>query len=188
MFPHIKWCVCSITCYQCSCVQSCSIFLFNFFFFFHFVGVCVLLGSPSSWYCWLVSLNFAFKITLIRWGFSKICYISVLKCFYVRAIFLLRASAANIIFCTTEDDTSIPTDEKVPILIAFHRHIYDTDWHYSCGTKEYKILMDQFHHVSAAFLELEKGYQEAIEEITRRMGAGMAKFICQEVCDTEQFS
>jgi len=101
--------------------------------------------------------------------------------------------------------------------------------------------MDQFHHVSAAFLELEKGlvlifairtsvllyrffllmlfhlywlsysicwysyllsdntnylifnicfciwrYQEAIEEITRRMGAGMAKFICQEVCDTEQ--
>ncbi|CAN7082314.1 unnamed protein product [Brassica oleracea var. botrytis] len=91
---------------------------------------------------------------------------------------------------TVEDDTSIPTDEKLPILIAFHRHIYDTDWHYSCkfysiqtlgGTKEYKVLMDQFHHVSAAFLELEKGYQEAIEEITKRMGAGMAKFICQEV-------
>ncbi|KAG7618428.1 Isoprenoid synthase domain superfamily [Arabidopsis thaliana x Arabidopsis arenosa] len=82
---------------------------------------------------------------------------------------------------TVEDDTSIPTDEKVPILIAFHRHIYDTDWHYSCGTKEYKILMDQFHHVSAAFLELEKGYQEAIEDITKRMGAGMAKFICKEV-------
>ncbi|KAJ0262767.1 Squalene synthase 1 [Hirschfeldia incana] len=82
---------------------------------------------------------------------------------------------------TVEDDTSIPTDEKLPILIAFHRHIYDTDWHYSCGTKEYKVLMDQFHHVSAAFLELEKGYQEAIEEITKRMGAGMTKFICQEV-------
>lgn len=89
---------------------------------------------------------------------------------------------------TAEDDTSIPTDEKLPILIAFHRHIYDTDWHYSCkseesfnlfelshpfgillcdlqillnptlgGTKEYKVLMDQFHHVAAAFLELEKG-------------------------------
>lgn len=25
-------------------------------------------------------------------------------------------------------------------------------------------------------------YQEAIEDITRRMGAGMAKFICKEVC------
>ncbi|XP_038722218.1 squalene synthase 1-like [Tripterygium wilfordii] len=82
---------------------------------------------------------------------------------------------------TVEDDTSIPTDVKLPILKAFHQHIYDRDWHYSCGTKEYKVLMDQFHHVSTAFLELGKGYQEAIEEITQRMGAGMAKFICKEV-------
>ncbi|CAL9228004.1 unnamed protein product [Arabidopsis halleri] len=82
---------------------------------------------------------------------------------------------------TVEDDTSIPVEIKVPILMAFHRHIYDGDWHFSCGTKDYKVLMDQFHHVSAAFLELEKGYQEAIEDITKRMGAGMAKFICKEV-------
>ncbi|XP_061957566.1 squalene synthase 2 isoform X1 [Populus nigra] len=82
---------------------------------------------------------------------------------------------------TVEDDTSIPTDVKVPILIAFHRHIYDRNWHFSCGTKDYKVLMDQFHDVSTAFLELEKGYQEAIEDITKRMGAGMAKFICKEV-------
>jgi len=41
--------------------------------------------------------------------------------------------------------------------------------------------MDNFHHVSIAFLELDKGYQEAIEDITRRMGAGMEKFICKEV-------
>ncbi|GAB4853843.1 squalene synthetase-like protein [Ancistrocladus abbreviatus] len=82
---------------------------------------------------------------------------------------------------TVEDDTSIPTNVKVPILIAFHQHIYDRDWHFSCGTKDYKVLMDQFHHVSTAFLELETGYQEAIEEITKRMGAGMAKFICKEV-------
>ncbi|KAH7574981.1 hypothetical protein JRO89_XS02G0029500 [Xanthoceras sorbifolium] len=82
---------------------------------------------------------------------------------------------------TVEDDTSIPTDVKVPILKAFHRHVYDRDWHFSCGTKEYKVLMDQFHHVSTAFLELGKGYQEAIDDITQRMGAGMAKFICKEV-------
>nr|ADG36706.1 squalene synthase 1 [Glycyrrhiza uralensis] len=82
---------------------------------------------------------------------------------------------------TVEDDTSIATDVKVPILIAFHRHIYDRDWHFSCGTKEYKVLMDQFHHDSTAFLELEKNYQAAIENITKRMGAGMAKFICNEV-------
>lgn len=82
---------------------------------------------------------------------------------------------------TVEDDTSIRPDVKVPILIAFHRHIYDRDWHFACGTKDYKVLMDQFHHVSTAFLELERGYQEAIEDITKRMGAGMAKFICKEV-------
>nr|AYP73108.1 squalene synthase [Chimonanthus zhejiangensis] len=82
---------------------------------------------------------------------------------------------------TVEDDTSIPSDIKVPILQSFHSHIYDTDWHFSCGTKDYKVLMDKFHHVSTAFLELGKCYQEAIEDITKRMGAGMAKFICKEV-------
>ncbi|KAL2537700.1 Squalene synthase [Forsythia ovata] len=82
---------------------------------------------------------------------------------------------------TVEDDTSIPTEVKVPILMAFHRHVYDREWHFSCGTKEYKVLMDQFHHVSTAFLELGRSYQEAIEDITMRMGAGMAKFICKEV-------
>uniref|UniRef100_A0A2P2LV74 Squalene synthase n=2 Tax=Rhizophora mucronata TaxID=61149 RepID=A0A2P2LV74_RHIMU len=82
---------------------------------------------------------------------------------------------------TVEDDTSIATDVKLPILISFHRHIYDCEWHFSCGTKDYKVLMDQFHHVSTAFSELGKGHQGAIEEITRRMGAGMAKFISKEV-------
>ncbi|XP_068321393.1 squalene synthase 2 [Pyrus communis] len=82
---------------------------------------------------------------------------------------------------TVEDDTSVATDVKVPILLAFHRHIYDPDWHFACGTNNYKVLMDEFHHVSTAFLELGKGYQEAIEDITKRMGAGMAKFILKEV-------
>ncbi|KAJ8641103.1 hypothetical protein MRB53_017797 [Persea americana] len=82
---------------------------------------------------------------------------------------------------TVEDDTSIPSDIKVPILRSFHCHIYDPDWHFSCGTKDYKVLMDKFHNVSNAFLELGRSYQEAIEDITKRMGAGMAKFICKEV-------
>nr|ADX01171.1 putative squalene synthase [Bacopa monnieri]QWT77154.1 squalene synthase [Bacopa monnieri] len=82
---------------------------------------------------------------------------------------------------TVEDDTSISAEVKVPILKAFHRHIYDREWHFACGTKDYKVLMDEFHHVSTAFLELGSGYQEAIEDITMRMGAGMAKFICKEV-------
>ncbi|KAF3635294.1 Squalene synthase [Capsicum annuum] len=55
---------------------------------------------------------------------------------------------------TVEDDTSVATEVKVPILMSFHRHLYDREWHFSCGTKDYKVLMDQFCHVSTAFLEL----------------------------------
>lgn len=82
---------------------------------------------------------------------------------------------------TVEDDTSIPVDTKLPILNSFHQHIYEPDWHFSCGVKDYKVLMDNFHYVSTAFLELDKSYKDAIEDITKRMGAGMAKFICKEV-------
>ncbi|GLT30642.1 hypothetical protein SLA2020_054330 [Shorea laevis] len=94
-------------------------------------------------------------------------------------VFYLVLRALN----TVEDDTSIPTDVKVPILIAFHRHIYDHDWHFSCGIEDYicTVLMDQFHYVSTAFLELGKDCQEIIGDITRRMGARMAKYICKEI-------
>ncbi|KAF6168979.1 hypothetical protein GIB67_038476 [Kingdonia uniflora] len=88
---------------------------------------------------------------------------------------------------TVEDDTSINFDIKVPILEAFHRHIYDPKWHFSCGTKEYKVLMDQFHQLSTSFLELGKGYQEVIEDITKRMGAGMAKYILKEVETVDEY-
>ncbi|KAG5583570.1 hypothetical protein H5410_054197 [Solanum commersonii] len=49
------------------------------------------------------------------------------------------------------------------------------------GTMAFKVLMDQFHHVSIGFLELGKNYQEVIKDITKRMGEGMAKFLCKEV-------
>ncbi|KAL5791039.1 hypothetical protein ACOSQ2_005927 [Xanthoceras sorbifolium] len=59
---------------------------------------------------------------------------------------------------TVEDDTSIPTEVKVPMLIDFYRHLNDIDWHYSCGTRNFdKVVVDEFHHVSTAFMELEKG-------------------------------
>ncbi|XP_055808024.1 squalene synthase-like isoform X3 [Solanum dulcamara] len=49
------------------------------------------------------------------------------------------------------------------------------------GTMAFKVLMDQFHHVSTAFLELDTNYQEVIKDIIKRMGEGMAKFLCKEV-------
>ncbi|XP_021889273.1 squalene synthase-like isoform X1 [Carica papaya] len=92
------------------------------------------------------------------------------------AIFYLVLRALD----TVEDDTSIPIEEKVPILKDFHRHMYDHKWQFSCGT-DCRILMEQFHHVRAALLDLKKCHQETIEDITEKMGAGMAKFICKEV-------
>ncbi|GJX99008.1 squalene synthase [Tanacetum coccineum] len=55
---------------------------------------------------------------------------------------------------TIEVDTSIDIETKIPILIEFHRLIYNPDWHFECGTKQCKVLMDQFYNVSKAFLEL----------------------------------
>jgi len=43
--------------------------------------------------------------------------------------------------CFAEDDTSIATDVKVPILKAFHRHIYDRDWHFSCELIDFPCIL-----------------------------------------------
>ncbi|CAI9765484.1 unnamed protein product [Fraxinus pennsylvanica] len=50
-----------------------------------------------------------------------------------------------------------------------------------CGTKNYRVLLNRFHHVSTAFMDLGISYQEVIEDVVKKMGAGMAKFICKEI-------
>ncbi|CAI9114959.1 OLC1v1015786C1 [Oldenlandia corymbosa var. corymbosa] len=82
---------------------------------------------------------------------------------------------------TVEDDMSLDAEVKVPIILAFHRHIYNPDWHFSCGTKDDKILMDQFRHVTTALLEQKSSYRDIFEEITKRGGAGIAKFVGKEI-------
>nr|KAJ0195003.1 hypothetical protein LSAT_V11C700377970 [Lactuca sativa] len=54
-----------------------------------------------------------------------------------------------------------PSDTKAPIKTVYFTRIENpssatTAIHLS-GTEEYKVLTDQFHHISAAFLELKKG-------------------------------
>ncbi|KAI3963164.1 hypothetical protein MKW92_003889 [Papaver armeniacum] len=92
--------------------------------------------------------------------------------------------------CTLEpkDDTIIPSESKVHILENFHHHIYDRDLPYSCGTKHHKVLMDQYHHVSTALLELKKCYQNSIETIMKTVGAGMAKFLLNEVETVDDYN
>jgi farnesyl-diphosphate farnesyltransferase len=82
---------------------------------------------------------------------------------------------------------AIPIEIKVPILKAFHKHVYDPSWKFSCGEKDYKELMNKFELVSNAFLNLDEGYQKVIAEMTDRMGTGMAKFIESEVITVEDY-
>ncbi|CAA2974261.1 squalene synthase, partial [Olea europaea subsp. europaea] len=80
-----------------------------------------------------------------------------------------------------EDDTSIAIEIRVPILMDFHHHIYDRELLFACGTKNYRVVLNRFHHVSTAFMDLGPSYQEVIEDVIKKMGAGMAKFICKEI-------
>ncbi|KAK2665424.1 hypothetical protein Ddye_003998 [Dipteronia dyeriana] len=130
-----------------------------------------------------------------HWGF---CYTMLYK--FLRNALIFQQFETNIkdavcifylvlrVLDTIEDDTGIPTEVKVPILIDFYRHLHDHDWHFSCGTRNLdKVVVDEFHHVSTAFMELEKGHQETIVDITKRMGAGMAKFIGKEIATTNDY-
>ncbi|KAI3905031.1 hypothetical protein MKW92_029740 [Papaver armeniacum] len=89
---------------------------------------------------------------------------------------------------TVEDDMNIPSDIKVPILENFHRQIYDGNLQFSAGNGHEKDLIDQFRNVSTALLELQKSYQETIEETTKRMGAGMAKYVLKEVETVDDYN
>ncbi|KAF7810837.1 squalene synthase [Senna tora] len=82
---------------------------------------------------------------------------------------------------TIEDDTNLPAEVRIPLLQTFYQHIDDPRWSFICGTEDCKILMEQFHHVRTAFLELKRSHQDVIREVTKEMGAGMAKFICKEI-------
>lgn len=89
---------------------------------------------------------------------------------------------------TIEDDMSITDDIKIPALESFYLRFYEDDWSFPCGSEDSKILMDNFHHVREAFLELNKSYQEVIVDVTKIMGSGMAKYIDEQVETTDEYN
>jgi len=82
---------------------------------------------------------------------------------------------------TVEDDMAIPDNIKCPELEAFYKKIYDPTFSHTCGEKHYKRLMEEYPKVTDVFLKLKKPYRDVIEDITKRMGAGMSSFITREV-------
>eukprot|EP01112_Ceratiomyxa_fruticulosa_P017879 TRINITY_DN5644_c0_g1_i1.p1 TRINITY_DN5644_c0_g1~~TRINITY_DN5644_c0_g1_i1.p1 ORF type:complete len:417 (+),score=70.41 TRINITY_DN5644_c0_g1_i1:201-1451(+) len=79
---------------------------------------------------------------------------------------------------TVEDDTSVSASIRVPLLKSFYEKLYLPGWNTSeCGVGDEKILLANFHKVIEVFLSLPREVQVIIEDITRRMGVGMAEFI-----------
>ncbi|PKI38570.1 hypothetical protein CRG98_041003 [Punica granatum] len=76
----------------------------------------------------------------------------------------------------------LSSEVKIPILKNFHEHIFDRDWHFPSGSSSNcRVLMDRFHLVRKALLELNKSHQEEIKDVIKRTGAGMAKFVDKEI-------
>lgn len=88
---------------------------------------------------------------------------------------------------TVEDDMALADDVKLPLLLKFHELCYDRGWSMSCGTGDYKDLMENYPMVVDAFLKLNKTYQDVIVDITKRMGAGMKEFIEKEVVTIAEY-
>lgn len=56
-----------------------------------------------------------------------------------------------------------------------------------CGEKDYKELLEQYPKVTRVYNSLDKESRHVIQDITHRMGVGMAEFIEKEVVTLEDF-
>ncbi|KAJ2809187.1 bifunctional farnesyl-diphosphate farnesyltransferase/squalene synthase [Coemansia guatemalensis] len=79
---------------------------------------------------------------------------------------------------TIEDDMTIPGARKRHLLETFHETIYQKGWTFEESGPDEKdaLLLVEFDVVINEFLRLPKEFQDVIADITRRMGAGMAKY------------
>eukprot|EP00897_Mesotaenium_endlicherianum_P002741 jgi/Mesen1/2495/ME000159S01615 len=88
---------------------------------------------------------------------------------------------------TIEDDMTIPIATKLPLLHGFFQNISDPSWRFVCGTAHYRRLMESFDRLARAYTGLSTHYQATIADVTKQMGAGMAKFIEREVESVEDY-
>jgi farnesyl-diphosphate farnesyltransferase len=95
---------------------------------------------------------------------------------------------------TIEDDMTLPNSTKLPMLRSMHLKLHEPGWNFDGsgpGEKdrivlvEFENVQEEFANLDAGsvlpvskytFLELTARYQEVIQNITRKMGAGMADF------------
>ncbi|CAM9211041.1 unnamed protein product [Discosporangium mesarthrocarpum] len=87
---------------------------------------------------------------------------------------------------TVEDDMQAFEGDikvKIKMLEDFHKiALTDKNWTLTgVGEGNEKTLLEQFHSVTTVFQSLEKGSQEVIADVTKRMGAGMAEFVLKDL-------
>lgn len=77
---------------------------------------------------------------------------------------------------TVEDDMTIPLDKKVPLLRTFNEKLYEKGWTFHGSKEKDRVVLEDFDKVIIEFLNLKPDYQKVIEDITKRMGNGMADY------------
>ncbi|KAJ1733815.1 bifunctional farnesyl-diphosphate farnesyltransferase/squalene synthase [Coemansia biformis] len=90
---------------------------------------------------------------------------------------------------TIEDDMTIPGAKKRHVLETFHEVIYQDGWTFKESGPDEKdaLLLVEFDVVIREFLRLAEEFQTVIADITRGMGAGMAKYTRARVESLEDY-
>ncbi|XP_075412546.1 squalene synthase isoform X1 [Tenrec ecaudatus] len=88
---------------------------------------------------------------------------------------------------TVEDDMSISTEKKVPLLHNFHTFLYDPDWRFMESKEKHRQVLEDFPTISLEFRNLAEKYQTVIVDICRKMGFGMAEFLEKHITSIEEW-
>ncbi|OQV16171.1 Squalene synthase [Hypsibius exemplaris] len=88
---------------------------------------------------------------------------------------------------TVEDDMTIPVDEKIPLLKAFHEKLYEPDWHYTQSKEKDRVVLENFNIISSEFRNLAPVFQSVIADSCREMGYGMTVFLDAKIDTYDQW-
>eukprot|EP00003_Mantamonas_plastica_P012183 TRINITY_DN2212_c3_g1_i8.p1 TRINITY_DN2212_c3_g1~~TRINITY_DN2212_c3_g1_i8.p1 ORF type:complete len:335 (-),score=103.59 TRINITY_DN2212_c3_g1_i8:46-1050(-) len=73
-------------------------------------------------------------------------------------------------------------EQKNLWLNEFYQYLYQPDWCLDqCGELYEKELLEQFPKVTKCFMSVKSEYRDVIQDITKRMGEGMAEFQMRDV-------
>ncbi|KAL6935526.1 probable Squalene synthase [Hanseniaspora guilliermondii] len=83
---------------------------------------------------------------------------------------------------TVEDDMSIDSKIKIPLLRSFHEKLDLKEWSFSgnADTEKDKCVLLEFNKILNVYHTFDDEYKRIIKDITNKMGNGMADYILDE--------